>query len=245
MRRCRRLVVGHRPGQREVTTVGRHPERQVPAAAGLFRQAICMSGFGNLVLAADEAARTAKELAAALMVRPVGEDLELVHSDRLIQVQQEISSSQPMDGPDDLARRFSGDSHMKWAPVVDGTVLPESPPSPRRSRSCGTASSGSCTRCWWPRSAAPHWYSARPSAGPASPPSRAPSCPTNGGRAHGQAPGNQEQPMVRQGSGTGPAAPAPGHGRGDDRGADHRGGRTCSAGYGCTRPTSSSSCWAP
>jgi|GEM_PF-3162209 len=95
------------------------------------------------------------------------------------------------------------------------------------------------------RSAAPHWYSARPSAGPASPPSRAPSCPTNGGRAHGQAPGNQEQPMVRQGSGTGPAAPAPGHGRGDDRGADHRGGRTCSAGYGCTRPTSSSSCWAP
>ena len=39
----------------------------------------------------------------------------------------EISSSQPMDGPDDLARRFSGDSHMKWAPVVDGTVLPESP----------------------------------------------------------------------------------------------------------------------
>ncbi|GEM_PF-3416565 len=86
-----------------------------------------MSGFGNLVLAADEAARTAKELAAALMVRPVREDLELVHSDRLIQVQQEISSSQPMDGPDDLARRFSGDSHMKWAPVVDGTVLPESP----------------------------------------------------------------------------------------------------------------------
>jgi hypothetical protein len=33
----------------------------------------------------------------------------------------------PMDGSDDLARRFSGDSHMKWAPVVDGTVLPESP----------------------------------------------------------------------------------------------------------------------
>ena len=32
-----------------------------------------------------------------------------------------------MDGSDDLARRFSGDSHMKWAPVVDGTVLPESP----------------------------------------------------------------------------------------------------------------------
>jgi para-nitrobenzyl esterase len=98
-----------------------------PAAAGLFRGAICMSGAGNLMLTADDAARAAKELAAALAVRAVRADLEQVPADRLVRAQQEVAARQPVKDPDDLVRRFSADAQLRWAPFVDGTVLSASP----------------------------------------------------------------------------------------------------------------------
>lgn len=98
----------------------------MPAAAGLFGQAICMSGFANLVNTADDATRAAGELAAALNARPVREVLELIPPGRLIQAQQAILQGQPVNGPDGLASAISG-LPLPLAPWADGVVLPEPP----------------------------------------------------------------------------------------------------------------------
>jgi para-nitrobenzyl esterase len=98
----------------------------VPAAAGLFQQAICQSGFPNLVLEAKEAAEVAEKMASTLKLRPVREDFEALSAERLMQAQDALGPERPVAALSGLAAVVSG-LKLTWAPWVDGSVLPQMP----------------------------------------------------------------------------------------------------------------------
>ncbi|MEY2457311.1 MAG: para-nitrobenzyl esterase [Acidimicrobiaceae bacterium] len=89
-----------------------------PDAAGLFRSAIAQSGAAEVVLAPDAAATIAERFVAetGLTAATAGELLTLPMQ-ALLDAQQSLSTK--------LAKE--GEHFLPFAPVVDGTVLPEPP----------------------------------------------------------------------------------------------------------------------
>jgi len=110
----------------------------VPAARGLFGQAICMSGGAGL-LQTPEGVRDAASQLAGLLGLPLRlEALEALPADTLVQAQQAVMSARD-EGPRDraaVARALAG-TRLPWAPWADGEVISEAPlealRSPQRS----------------------------------------------------------------------------------------------------------------
>ncbi len=98
----------------------------VPRARDLFRAAICMSGAAQFTLTLEDAAETGRRLAACLGVRPRRAEMEAVPLDRLLAAQAELTPGLHGQDDEDMAQRLRHRG-LPWAPVVDGSALPEAP----------------------------------------------------------------------------------------------------------------------
>jgi len=117
-------VFGESAGAMSVCTL-----MAAPRARGLFRRAIAQSGAGNMAVAAEDAATIARVVAERLGVAPTAAALAEVPTQRLLEVQQQVT--QEVQGSPDAAvwgERIAGGSVLlPFAPVVDGSLLPQRP----------------------------------------------------------------------------------------------------------------------
>jgi carboxylesterase type B len=98
-----------------------------PRARGLFRRAIAQSGAAHHVLPSSTARRIGRFLAHELGVPTTREAIAAVPVDRLLTAQTELKA-ELLGNPD--PQRWGQEvvtSTMLWQPVIDGTVLPDSP----------------------------------------------------------------------------------------------------------------------
>lgn len=93
----------------------------VPRARGLFQRAILMSGVGSSPRSHQSALEQGRAFAAELGVEPTGAALARVDTDRVIEVQEELSGRRR--GSDD---RDTADG-LSFGPVLDGEVVAMSP----------------------------------------------------------------------------------------------------------------------
>jgi carboxylesterase type B len=99
----------------------------MPAAAGLFRRAVCQSGAAHHVLPRDVAARVGRRLAERLGVAPTREAVAAVPVERLLAAQAGLKEDLlAHPDPDDWGAEVVA-SVMPWHPVVDGDTLPAPP----------------------------------------------------------------------------------------------------------------------
>ncbi|MDQ6648646.1 MAG: carboxylesterase/lipase family protein [Actinomycetota bacterium] len=98
----------------------------MPAARGLFAQAIVQSGAGHFVLSPETATKVAGYLAAKLEVEPTREGLASVPVDALLQAQA-LLSAEAWQVPDPGKWGEIALNRMIFEPVVDGRVLPGRP----------------------------------------------------------------------------------------------------------------------
>ena len=115
----------------------------VPAAAGLFRAVICMSGGAALMQTAAGARAVAGQLAAQLSAQqgvPLTRAALEEASPEAILAAQEAVPGRPA-GPADPAAVLGslGTSQLRWAPWVDGDVVTASPGQAARSAGPGAA----------------------------------------------------------------------------------------------------------
>jgi para-nitrobenzyl esterase len=97
----------------------------VPAAAGLFRGAICMSGSVGADMSAPEAEEVARTFAAHLGVEPTAAALENVPPRELLDAQQKLLGQREVaEGSVDSLAKAMASVRLPFAPVVDGSLLP-------------------------------------------------------------------------------------------------------------------------
>lgn len=103
-----------------------------PAARGLFRGAICMSGGAGLVLPGSVVAGAGAALAATLGVPPTAEAFEALPAERILAAQEELMA-QAMGAmfaaPDEsaVARALNDGIGIPLGPWVDGAVITADP----------------------------------------------------------------------------------------------------------------------
>ena len=99
----------------------------VPAAAGLFRGVICMSGGAGLVQTPDGVAAVARRLGGYLGVPLSRATLEELSTETILAAQAAVMSH-PADPPGPEAVISSlGAVQLRWAPWVDGEVVTADP----------------------------------------------------------------------------------------------------------------------
>jgi para-nitrobenzyl esterase len=105
----------------------------VPAAAGLFRAAVCMSGGAALRQTADGVRSVAAQMAGQLGVPELSQaTLEELPAETILAAQQAIWAASPaaIDGQQDretVIGVLSGGLRLPWAPWTDGEVVTEEP----------------------------------------------------------------------------------------------------------------------
>ena len=99
----------------------------VPAAAGLFRGVICMSGGAGLVQTPDGVAAVAGQLREHLGVPLSRAALEELSTETMLAAQAAVMSPPAAaPGPDAVLASLSA-SQLRWAPWVDGEVVTAGP----------------------------------------------------------------------------------------------------------------------
>ena len=106
----------------------------VPAAAGLFRSLICMSGGPAMLQTADGVQAVASQLTEQLAGQLAGPQggpltpaaLEQLSPAALLAAQAAMAQPGPK-GPEAVARALAEGIRLSWAPWVDGEVLAEGP----------------------------------------------------------------------------------------------------------------------
>jgi para-nitrobenzyl esterase len=99
----------------------------VPAARGLFRSVVCMSGGATLQQTADGVRSVARQLAGRLGVPLRQAALEAVPADTILAAQQAIMPSRSgAQDPESVIEALAG-IRLPWAPWVDGDVVTENP----------------------------------------------------------------------------------------------------------------------
>ena len=118
---ARVTVAGESAGAMSVSTL-----MAMPAAAGLFHQAITESGAASHVLGPVVARRVAAEVAAELGVEPTAAALAAIELDELITAQERVSARLARDrDPQKWAELVL--NAMPFEPVIDGEVVPAAP----------------------------------------------------------------------------------------------------------------------
>jgi para-nitrobenzyl esterase len=99
----------------------------MPAARGLFRRAISMSGPVDAVGELEWAERTGEEFAARLGVASSRSSLAEISDDRLLEAQAELlPGAAGTPDAENLAARF-GQRLLRLGPFVDGDLIPSNP----------------------------------------------------------------------------------------------------------------------
>lgn len=99
----------------------------VPAARGLFRGAICMSGAATLQQTADGVRSVAAKLADQLRVPPRRAAFDAVPADQILAAQQAIMPGRSgVQDPESVIEALGG-IRPPWAPWVDGDVVAQAP----------------------------------------------------------------------------------------------------------------------
>lgn len=118
---ARVTVAGESAGSMSVTTL-----LSMPLADGLFAQAITQSGGAAHTLTADEGRMVGAYLAEALGVPATREAIEQVPLDTLVRAASDVVV-EVQTAPDPAKWGRLALSLLPFAPVVDGTVVPEPP----------------------------------------------------------------------------------------------------------------------
>jgi para-nitrobenzyl esterase len=118
---ARVTVAGESAGAMSVTTL-----LSMPLAEGLFAQAIAQSGAGAHTLTQDQAAMVGGYLAAALDVPADRDSIKAVPLATLVQTASDLVV-EVQTNPDAAKWGPLALSLLPFAPVVDGSVLPEAP----------------------------------------------------------------------------------------------------------------------
>ena len=98
----------------------------MPAAAGLFRQAILQSGAAHHTLSAETGLLVGHRTAGKLGIEPVREQFGKVPIEQLVRAQQAVRIDL-LGNPDPVVWREAALNSMPYEPVVDGETLPEDP----------------------------------------------------------------------------------------------------------------------
>ena len=114
-------IAGESAGAMSVTTL-----LAMPSATGLFAQAITQSGAAAHTLTQEIGLTVMRTLAEALGVEPTREAIAAVDLDTLIRVAAELVI-EVQSAPDPVKWGSLALSLLPFAPVVDGTVLPQHP----------------------------------------------------------------------------------------------------------------------
>ncbi|NVO33384.1 carboxylesterase/lipase family protein [Hymenobacter lapidiphilus] len=96
-----------------------------PAAKGLFRRAILMSGSGQGVLSGEQADRIAARYARVLGIRNTAEAYRRFTPEQLLAAQQKVTPKMVKLDTDDYADPGSG--AVLYFPVIDGDIVPALP----------------------------------------------------------------------------------------------------------------------
>ncbi|RDI30384.1 para-nitrobenzyl esterase [Rhodococcus sp. AG1013] len=98
-----------------------------PPAEGLFQRAILQSGAAHHTIRPETAERISEELASLLGISPTQEALAAVPADRVLAAQQQLRAAVSAD-PNPQRWGEVTRNLMPFEPVVDGEVLPVTPP---------------------------------------------------------------------------------------------------------------------
>ena len=96
-----------------------------PAAKGLFRRAILMSGSGQGVLSGEQADRIAAKYARVLRIRNTAEAYRRFSPEQLLAAQQKVTPKMVQLNTDEYADPGSGT--VLYFPVIDGDIVPAVP----------------------------------------------------------------------------------------------------------------------
>ena len=96
-----------------------------PAAKGLFRRAILMSGSGQGVLSGEQADRIAAKYAKVLRIKNTAEAYRRFTPEQLLVAQQKVTPKMVKLDTDDYADPGSG--AVLYFPVIDGDIVPALP----------------------------------------------------------------------------------------------------------------------
>ena len=103
----------------------------VPAARGLFRGAVCMSGGSALTQTAGGVRAVAAQMARHLGIADLNQAaLEELTAETILAAQEAVSVASAMDGRQDseaLIGVLSRGTRLPWAPWTDGEVVTEEP----------------------------------------------------------------------------------------------------------------------
>ena len=107
-----------------------------PAARGLFRGAICMSGGTAVMSSAERAREVTAAMAARLGIAPTAAAFEALSADTIVAAQEAMMNEAAGESKDGtaVASALSG-IRLPWGPWVDGTVITSPPPSAAAARS--------------------------------------------------------------------------------------------------------------
>ena len=114
-------IAGESAGAMSVTTL-----LAMPSADGLFAQAITQSGAAAHTLTQEIGLTVTRTLAEALGVEPTREAIAAVDLDTLIRVAADLVI-EVQSAPDPVKWGSLALSLLPFAPVIDGTVLPQHP----------------------------------------------------------------------------------------------------------------------
>lgn len=98
----------------------------VPAARGLFRTAICMSGGAALQQTPDGVRSVARQLAAHLGVPLAVDALDALPDSTIVAAQEASAPDLHAPAPESVIKALCG-IQLRWAPWVDGEVVTEDP----------------------------------------------------------------------------------------------------------------------
>ena len=96
-----------------------------PAAKGLFRRAILMSGSGQAVLSGEQADRIAARYARVLRIQNTAEAYRRFTPEQLLAAQQKVTPKMVQLNTDEYADPGSGT--VLYFPVIDGDIVPALP----------------------------------------------------------------------------------------------------------------------
>ena len=96
-----------------------------PAAKGLFRRAIIMSGSGQAVLSSEQADRIAAKYARVLRIQNTAEAYRRFTPEQLLAAQQKVTPKMVKLATDEYADPGSGT--VLYFPVLDGDIVPALP----------------------------------------------------------------------------------------------------------------------
>jgi para-nitrobenzyl esterase len=114
-------VAGESAGAMSVTTL-----LSMPAAAGLFQQAIAQSGAAAHTMGPEDGLKVAGFLAEALGVEPTREAIAAVDAERVAQAAAKLTE-EVQTAPDPEKWGTIAMSLLPFMPTVDGTVVPRPP----------------------------------------------------------------------------------------------------------------------